>query len=87
MSLYVMRACRAKDGKGQEVEQLLRQGIKDAPGSFLYQSLGNPNDYGVFVEFADEEAAKKFAAANSETDAKLAGLIEGATDITAWKLI
>lgn len=87
MSIYVVRACRSKKGKSQEVQQLLKQATESIPGVFVYQSMADPNDFGVFAEFASEEAARKFAksVAQVEVTDKISALVDCATSISLWK--
>ncbi len=89
MSIYVVRACRSKKGKSQEVQQLLKQATENIPGVFVYQSMAYPNDFGVFAQFASEEAARKFAksAAQVEVTDKITSLVDCATSISLWKQV
>jgi len=89
MSIYVVRACRAKKGKNQEVQQLLKKATESIPKSFVYQSMGDPNDIGVFAEFDGEKAARAFAT-SAEQDAitqKLASLVQDATPLSVWNRV
>lgn len=87
MSIYVVRACRAKKGKGGEVQQTLKKAADGQAGIFVYQSMGDSNDFGVFAEFSSEDAARKFAASREQQDmsSKLSSLVEDATAVTVWK--
>jgi hypothetical protein len=89
MSIYVVRACRAKRGKGNEVQQLLKKAAEGQAGIFVYQSMGDPNDFGVFAEFSGEDAARKYAASLQQKDTtnKLVSMVEDATPLTVWKQV
>jgi hypothetical protein len=89
MSIYVVRACRAKKGKAGDVQSLLKKAADGQSGIFVYQSMGDSHDFGVFAEFANEDAARKFAASSAQQDVtgKLASMVEDATAITVWKQV
>ena len=89
MSIYVVRACRAKKGKGAEVQQLLKKAAEGHAGIFVYQSMGDEHDFGVFAEFSSEDAGRKYAASKEQSDVttKLASMVEDATGITVWKQV
>jgi hypothetical protein len=87
MSIYIVRACRALAGKRERVKDVLSAAVAGTPGTYLYQSLGDPNDFGIFAEFPDEASARKFAATHTSYEGELAPLIEGATGVTAWKRV
>ena len=89
MSIYVVRACRAKKGKGAEVQQLLKKAAEGHAGIFVYQSMGDEHDFGVFAEFSSEDAGRKYAASKeqAEVTTKLSSMVEDATGITVWKQV
>ncbi|HTT07740.1 MAG TPA: hypothetical protein VMH34_03000 [Gammaproteobacteria bacterium] len=89
MSIYVIRACRAKKGKGRDVQQLLKKAIENMPSSFVYQSKGDANDFGIFVEFDGEKAAREFADSDEQAaiTRQLTSMVEDATPITVWSRV
>ena len=89
MSLYVVRACRAKKGKGAEVQALLKKAAESQAGIFVYQNPIEPDAFGVFAEFANEDTARAYAgsAEQQKVTNTLAPLVEVSTDITVWKRV
>lgn len=85
MSIYIVRACRALPGKRESLETLLKEAVSHSDATHVYQSLGDPNDFGIFASFEDEASARAFATGAYAYEGRIAPLIEGATGVTAWK--